>query len=165
MAKKRKRASDAPAATSDAVQKPDDSAPPRPERTLFGFKDKPSCAGSDPEPASEGGGGAASPPFRNKEKVSASDAERGVTAAARQEGQQGRVEAEQGQRAQRVARAQELLQLPLLRVQETEGSLPLDGQVPWTGGPSVKFLVNAGISSFWLSVSCSMNSVDVFRGN
>ena len=61
MAKKRKRSSAAPA---PAVEKPDDSAPERPERTLFGFKDKPDTAA---EPASKDG--AATAPFRNKEKV------------------------------------------------------------------------------------------------
>jgi ribosome biogenesis protein BRX1 len=57
MAKKRKRSSDAPAPA--AVEKPDDSAPERPARTLFGFKDKPDCA---VEPASKD-------TFRNREKV------------------------------------------------------------------------------------------------
>jgi ribosome biogenesis protein BRX1 len=64
MAKKRKRSSDAPAPA--AVEKPDDSAPERPARTLFGFKDKPDSAAV--EPASKDGAAAAAT-FRNREKV------------------------------------------------------------------------------------------------
>jgi ribosome biogenesis protein BRX1 len=62
MAKKRKR-TDAPAEAAGA-EKPDDSAPARPERTLFGFKDP----APDAEPASAGAGAAVAP-FRNREKV------------------------------------------------------------------------------------------------
>lgn len=63
MAKKRKR-TDAPAKAAVA-EKPDDSAPERPPRTLFGFKEP----APDAEPASEAAGSAAAAPFRNKEKV------------------------------------------------------------------------------------------------
>lgn len=66
MAKKRKR-TDAPT-EAVAAEKPDDSAPERPPRTLFGFKEPP----PDAEPASAAAGSAeaaAAPPFRNKEKV------------------------------------------------------------------------------------------------
>uniref|UniRef100_A0A804NSR7 Brix domain-containing protein n=1 Tax=Zea mays TaxID=4577 RepID=A0A804NSR7_MAIZE len=62
MAKKRKR-TDAPAEAAGA-EKPDDSAPARPERTLFGFKD----LVPDAEPASAGAEAAVAP-FRNREKV------------------------------------------------------------------------------------------------
>lgn len=70
MAKKRKRSSDAAA----AVEKPDEFAPQRPERTLFGFKEKPADdEEAEAEPASEGeedaAAAAAAAPFRNKEKV------------------------------------------------------------------------------------------------
>uniref|UniRef100_A0ACD5ZIX2 Uncharacterized protein n=1 Tax=Avena sativa TaxID=4498 RepID=A0ACD5ZIX2_AVESA len=61
MAKKRKRSSEAPA---PAAEKADDSAPERPQRTLFGFKDQPDSAA---ELVSKDG--AAGAPFRNKEKV------------------------------------------------------------------------------------------------
>ena len=59
MAKKRKR-TDAPAEAAGA-EKPDDSAPERPPRTLFGFK--------DPAPDAEPASAVAAAPFRNKEKV------------------------------------------------------------------------------------------------
>jgi ribosome biogenesis protein BRX1 len=62
MAKKRKR-TDA-SAEAAAAEKPDDSAPARPESTLFGFKEPL----ADAEPASAVASPAA-PPFRNKEKV------------------------------------------------------------------------------------------------
>lgn len=70
MAKKRKRSSDAAA----AVEKPDEFAPQRPERTLFGFKEKPADdEEAEAEAASEGeedaAAAAAAAPFRNKEKV------------------------------------------------------------------------------------------------
>jgi ribosome biogenesis protein BRX1 len=58
--KKRKRSSDASAPA--AVEKPDDSAPERPARTLFGFKDKPDSDSAAVEPASKD-------TFRNREKV------------------------------------------------------------------------------------------------
>ena len=61
MAKKRKR-TDVPAEAAGG-EKPDDSAPERPPRTLFGFKDPAPGA----EPASAAAEAAA--PFRNKEKV------------------------------------------------------------------------------------------------
>uniref|UniRef100_A0A0D9VHQ4 Brix domain-containing protein n=1 Tax=Leersia perrieri TaxID=77586 RepID=A0A0D9VHQ4_9ORYZ len=81
MAKKRKRSSDAAAAAAAAAEKPGEFAPERPERTLFGFMEKPTAAAADleesePETASEGGEDdaaavavAAAAPFRNKEKV------------------------------------------------------------------------------------------------
>jgi ribosome biogenesis protein BRX1 len=65
MAKKRKR-TDA-AAKAAAAEKPDDFAPERSERTLFGFKEPPAPA-PDAEPASAVVSPAAAP-FRNKEKV------------------------------------------------------------------------------------------------
>ncbi|AQK72194.1 ribosome biogenesis protein BRX1 homolog 1 isoform X1 [Zea mays] len=62
MAKKRKH-TDAQAETAGA-EKPDDSAPARPERTLFGFKDP--APDAVPDSAASR---AAVAPFRNREKV------------------------------------------------------------------------------------------------
>ncbi|GJM85407.1 hypothetical protein PR202_ga01853 [Eleusine coracana subsp. coracana] len=65
MAKKRKHTE--ASAQEAAAEKPDDSAPTRPERTLFGFK-KPAAPAPDAETASAVACPGA-PPFRNKEKV------------------------------------------------------------------------------------------------